>query len=81
MVNRKQKRSGMYPDRATLKADKKGWDKHIIDERREWLKAETDKARHKSDDELGILAVQILGRKIIWHLVKRELREKALGIE
>lgn len=80
-MNRKQKRAGMFPVKATLKADRKAWAKDLSESRREWLKTELAKARQKSDDELGLLAVQMLGRKAIWHLVKHELREKALGVE
>lgn len=80
-MNRKEQRAGMFPDRATLKANKKAWEKDMSQERQEWLKTELDKARAKSDDELAMLAVSMLGRKRIWQLVKHELREKALGIE
>jgi hypothetical protein len=71
----------MNPDKATLKANRKAWEKQLNQERQDWLKTELDKARAKSDDELGMLAIQMVGRKKIWQLVKHELREKALGVE
>ena len=80
-MGRKQERAGMNPDKGTLRANRKVWAKEISKERQEWLLAEIQKARAKSDDELGMLAVQMVGRKRIWQLVKHELREKALGIE
>lgn len=80
-MSRKTERAGMNPDKATLKANRKAWEKQLNQERQEWLKAELDKARAKSDDELAMLAVSMVGRKKIWQLVKHELREKALGVE
>ena len=80
-MNRAQKRRGMFPSKQELKAGRLNWMKEINGERQDWLKAELDKARAKSDDELGILAVSMVGRKKIWQIVKHELREKALGIE
>jgi hypothetical protein len=80
-MGRKQERAGMNPDKGTLRANRKAMAKELSKERQEWLKGELDKARAKSDDELAMLAVSMLGRKRIWQLVKHELREKALGVE
>lgn len=80
-MGRKQERAGMFPDKGTLRANRKAWAKDMSQARQEWLKAEIEKARAKSDDELGMLAISVVGRKRIWQIVKHELREKALGIE
>lgn len=80
-MSRKTERAGMNPDKKTLKTNRLEWSKEITKTRQEWLKEELSKARAKSDDELGMLAVSMVGRKRIWQIVKHELREKALGIE
>jgi hypothetical protein len=80
-MSRKTERAGLNPDKGTLKANRMAWHKEMTKARQEWLKDELAKARAKSDDELGMLAVQMVGRKRIWQIVKHELREKALGIE
>ena len=38
-----------------------------------------DEARALDDDKLGSLAVKIAGRRKVWHLVKKAIKEEALN--
>jgi hypothetical protein len=81
LQNRKQLRAGMNPDKGTLKTNRLEWSKEVSRQRQEWLKDELARAKAKTDDELGMLAIQMAGRRKIWQIVKNELKEKAFGIE
>ena len=51
--------------------------KQITDERANKVRAEIDNARSLDDESLGALAVKLAGRRKIWHIVKKAIRENA----
>jgi hypothetical protein len=80
-MSRKDRRAGMHPNKATLRANKKIWDKEISEEREKWLKEQLALARAMDDNALMVLAMTTIGRKKLWQLVKKGLKEKALETE
>ena len=67
----------MGSTRASKAALKKEY-KEITDERAKQIRSEIDNARSLDNEALGALAVELAGRRKIWHIVKKAIREKVL---
>ena len=52
-------------------------DTETVAEREKLVRSSINEARKMDDAQLGALAVKIAGRRKVWHIVKKAIKEKA----